>query len=449
MAVNQPKCNNGGFLQRVFKLSENKTTVKTEVIAGITTFMTMAYIIIVNPITLADAGMNFKAVMAATCISSAIATFLMGFLANYPFALAPGMGLNAYFAYSVVIEMGYTWQVALGAVFISGLIFILITITKIREVIVNAIPFTLKKAVGGGIGLFIALIGLKNAGIIKSSEATLVSLGYLAEPGPLLALIGLVITAILLARKVPGAMIIGILVTTVIGMFPVFGLVPVPTGINSFISAPPSVAPTFMQLDIKGVLGLGLINVILAFTFVDLFDTLGTLVGTGAKANMLDEKGRLPRANPAMLSDAIGTSVGAVFGTSTVTTYVESAAGIVVGGKTGLTAIVVGLLFLASLFISPLALMIPGQATAAALILVGVMMMEPVKDIDFSDFTEAVPAFMTIALMPFTFSIANGIAAGLIFYPIMKLVTGRSKEVHPVVYVLAILFVIRFFTLKG
>lgn len=447
MAVNQQKLNNGGFLEKVFKLSANNTTVKTEVVAGITTFMTMAYIIIVNPIILKDAGMDFGAVMVATCVSAAVATFLMGLLANYPFALAPGMGLNAYFTYSVVLDMGYTWQVALGAVFISGLVFILITVTKLREVIVNAIPFTLKKAVGGGIGLFIALIGLQNAGIIVTNEATLVGLGHLAEPGPLLALIGLVITAILLARKVPGAMIIGILVTTVIGMLPVFGLVPVPTGIGSFISTPPPVAPTFMQLDIKGALGAGLINVILAFTFVDLFDTLGTLVGTGAKANMLDEKGRLPRANPAMLSDAIGTSVGAVFGTSTVTTFVESAAGIVVGGRTGLTAIVVGILFLASLFISPLALMIPGEATAAALILVGVMMMEPIMGIDFSDFTEAVPAFMTIALMPFTYSIANGIAAGLIFYPIMKVVTGRSKEVHPVVYILAILFIIRFFTL--
>jgi AGZA family xanthine/uracil permease-like MFS transporter len=464
------------MLEQLFKLKQNKTTVKTEIIAGFTTFITMAYIIFVNPNILRMAGMNAEgalgdaavqfnafndpvvgAVMVATVLSAAVSTLVMGLYANYPFALAPGMGLNAFFTFTVVLSMGLSWQSALGAVFISGLVFILITVSGIREAIINGIPMSLKNAVSAGIGLFIALIGFINAKIIVSNPATVIGFGDFTQKGTLLAVIGVIITGILLARNIKGAILIGILATTVIGI--PMGVVVIPEGFTP-VTAPPSLAPTFAKMNFADLFNLkegatllgtvvSFLAIVLSFTYVDLFDTLGTLVGTAAKAGMLDEEGKLPRINKAMMADAIGTSVGAVLGTSTVTTYVESTAGAVEGGRTGLTSVVVALLFIASLFIAPIAGLVPSEATAPALIIVGVLMLGAVKQIDFSDFTEALPAFMTIVMMPFSYSIANGIAAGLIFYPIVKIAAGRSKEVHPIVYILAILFIIRFATLAG
>ncbi|QSQ08015.1 Adenine permease AdeP [Koleobacter methoxysyntrophicus] len=464
------------MLEKLFRLKGNNTTLRTEVIAGFTTFITMAYIIFVNPNILRMAGMNSAgalgddalaynafndpvvgAVMVATVLSSALATLIMGLYANYPFALAPGMGLNAFFTFTVVIKMGYSWQSALGAVFVSGIVFIIITITGIREAIVNAIPLSLKNAVSAGIGLFIALIGFSNAGIVVSDPATIIGLGNLTEPHTLLALMGLAITGILMARKVKGAILLGIIITTLLGI--PAGIVSIPEGFTP-VSLPPSLTPTFMKLDFKELFNLsggagildaviGFLGVVLAFTYVDLFDTLGTLVGTGAKAGMLDKEGRLPRINKALMADAVGTSAGALLGTSTVTTYIESAAGIMEGGKTGLTSVVVSLLFLASLFLAPVAGLVPAAATAPALIIVGVLMMGAVREIDFSDFSEALPAFMTIVIMPFSYSIANGIAAGLVFYPLVKVISGRAREVHPIIYILAFLFILRFATLAG
>ena len=460
--MNSPKLTKDqSFLESFFKLSENNTNVRTEMIAGITTFITMAYIIIVNPSILHLTGMDFQSVFVATCIASAIGTLIMGLYANLPFAQAPGMGLNAFFTFSVVIGMHYTWEEALAAVFISGLLFIVITLTSIREKIVDALPHNLKLAISGGIGLFIALIGLKSGGIVVGNADTLVAFGKFIEPGPLLTIIGISITAILMARKVKGSILIGILATTIIG-FPLG----ITNGIafNKIFSSHISLAPTFMKMNFGGLLnhtsgniaGAGLmgafisiIMVVLTFSLVDLFDTIGTLVGTAQKANMLDKDGKVKNMSKALLSDAVATTVGAVLGTSTVVTYVESTAGISEGGRTGLTSVVVGILFLLSLFFGNLVGIVPGQATAPALIIVGVLMMGSVTKIDFTDFTEALPAFFTIAIMPFTYSIANGIAAGLIFYPIVKIATGRHKEVHPIVYVLAVLFIIRFVILPS
>ncbi|MBC8062196.1 MAG: NCS2 family permease [Clostridiaceae bacterium] len=447
------------FLESYFKLSENNTNVRTEVIAGITTFITMAYIIIVNPGILSLTGMNFQSVFVATCLASALGTLIMGLYANLPFAQAPGMGLNAFFTFSVCFGMGYTWQEALAAVFISGLLFIAITLTSIREKIVDALPHNLKLAISGGIGLFIALIGLKSGGIVVANHETLVAFGKFIEPGPFLTIIGIVITAVLMARKVKGSILIGILATTIIG-FPL-GITK-GIALNTIFSANISLAPTFMKMDFSkllshtggniagaGVMGafISIIMVVLTFSLVDLFDTIGTLVGTAQKANMLDKDGKVKNMSKALLSDAVATTAGAVFGTSTVVTYVESTAGISEGGRTGLTSVVVGIMFLLALFFGNLVGIVPGQATAPALIIVGVLMMGSVTKIDFTDFTEALPAFFTIAIMPFTYSIANGIAAGLIFYPIVKVATGKHKEVHPIVYILAVLFVIRFILL--
>ncbi len=421
------------MLERMFKLKENGTDVKTEVIAGLTTFMTMAYIIFVNPDILSTTGMPFGAVMTATALSAGVTTILAGLIANYPYALASGMGLNAFFAFVVAEQAG--WQAALGVVFLSGVVFLILALTGVINVIDAAIPQTIKRAVGVGIGLFIAFIGVKNAGIIQSDAATIVARGDFSARGPLLALIGLMITAVLMARNVKGAILLGILITAVIG---------IPMGVThiegSIIGKPQSLSPIFCKLDIRGALDLGFMTVF-SFWFVDVFDTVGTLMGTASRANMLDENGQLPRIKQMMTVDAIGTCLGAILGTSTVTTYVESSAGIAEGGRTGLTAIVVGILFLASLIFAPLAGMIPTEATAPALIIVGVLMMLPVKDIDWSDFTEAFPAFMTIAMMPFTFSISDGISAGFITYAVVKALSGKAKEVHWVVYVLAVISV--------
>ena len=435
-------------LDRYFKLTDNKTDVKTEVIAGLTTFITMAYIIFVNPDMLAITGMDFNAVFMATCISAAIGTLIMGFYANIPFAQAPGMGLNAFFTFGVVLHLGYTWEQALAIVFISGLLFILFTVTGLRTAIIEAIPNSLKNAIGGGIGLFIALIGFKNAGIVIADEATLVAMGSFQDPKVLLALIGLIITGFLMIKKVKGSILIGIFLTMLIG---------IPMGVTDTSVALDfsfNIQPTLFKMDLPGLFNAGdlgivaaitsVATVVISFALVDMFDTIGTLIGTATKANMLDEEGNLPNMDKALLADAIATAVGALLGTSTVTTYVESAAGVAEGGKTGLTAVTTGVMFILSIFLAPFALMVPAQATAPALIIVGVLMMGTVTKINFDDFSEALPAFFTIALMPFTYSIANGIAGGLIFYLVAKIATGKAKEVHTTVYILVILFIMKF-----
>ena len=426
-----------------FKIEENNTDVKTEVLAGITTFMTMAYIIFVNPTILSDSGMPWGAVFTATCLSAAFATFLMGFLANYPFALAPGMGLNAYFSYTVVQQMGLSWQAALAAVFISGIIFIVLTLSKVREAIVNAIPMSLKLAVSAGIGLFIALIGFSNAGIIEANPNTMVALGDFSEPGTVLAALGLIITGFLVVRRVKGSLLWGIAITTVLG---------IPLGVTNLenfgiFSAPPSLAATFgaFTIGFKEVFDYGIIPIIFAFTFVDLFDTIGTLVGVSSKAGMLDQDGKLPRAEKALLADSLGTVFGSIVGTSTVTTFVESASGVAEGGRTGLTAIVAGTLFLVALFFSPLIGVVPAEATAPVLIIVGVFMIEPVMKINFSDYLEAIPAFLAIVMMPFAYSIAEGIVFGVLAYTLLHFLTGRFNKISATMWILSILFLIRFF----
>ncbi len=435
-----------GALNKFFKLQENNTNVKTEIVAGITTFLTMAYIIFVNPAILSDAGMDFGAVFVATVLAATIGTLVMGLYANYPVALAPGMGLNAYFSYTVVLGMGYTWQVALGAVFISGLIMFILTMTKLRETIINAIPSSLKSAVAAGIGLFIAFIGLKGANIIVANEATLVGLNpHVFEGTPLLTLIGIVIIALLIIRKVPGGIFIGMVITALIGIFT--GEVMKPEG---FIEAPPSIAPTFMQMDIMGALELGVLTIVFAFLFVDFFDTAGTLTGVAKQANMMVND-RLPRVGKALMADASATMAGAVLGTSTTTSYIESSAGVATGGRTGMTAVVTALMFLVSLPFFPIikALALSPAVTSPVLIIVGVYMAASLKDIDWKEFTEAVPAFATVIFMPLGYSIATGIAFGFIFYPLVKLFAGKGKEVHPLVYIFGVLFVLRFLFLGG
>lgn len=431
------------MLEKLFKLAENKTSVKTEVIAGITTFMTMAYILAVNPDILGAAGMDRGAVFTATALAALIATLVMAFLAKLPFALAPGMGLNAFFAFTVVLGMGHTWQFALTAVFIEGLIFILLTAFNIREMIVNSIPNNMKHAISVGIGLFIAFIGLKNAGIIVSSPATFVTLGDVTNlsenGGAMVALLTLVVTGVLLALRVKGALLIGILVGTVIG-FPL-GIAQLPA---SFDFAPPSLAPIFMKFQWTEILTIDMLLVVFTFLFVDMFDTVGTLIGVSSKANMLDSEGRVPRVKQALFADAIGTTVGAMLGTSTVTTYVESAAGVSEGGRTGLTSFTVAVLFFFALFLSPLFLMIPGAATAPALILVGAMMMSPIKNIEFEDYTESIPVFLTIIMMPLAYSISEGILFGVLSYVILKVLTGKFKDVTVTTVCLAILFLLKF-----
>lgn len=426
------------FLERRFKLKENNTDVKTEILAGLTTFMTMAYILIVNPGMLNETGMNWGGVFTATALSSAIATLLMAFLANYPFALAPGMGLNAFFTYSVVLGMSKSWQFALTAVFIEGIIFIILSLFKVREAIFNAIPMNLKKAVSVGIGLFIALIGFVNAGIVVTGDGTIVGLGTITDKGPILSLIGLIIMGLLLAKKVKGALFFGIIITTIIGI--PMGVTPLPEGI---VQLPPSVKDVAFQFEWSNILTFDMLIVIFTFLFVDIFDTVGTLVGVSSKAGMLDKDGKLPKVSQALFSDAVGTTVGACLGTSTVTTYVESAAGVAEGGRTGLTSLTTAVMFLLALFFSPIFNVIPSQATAPALVLVGLFMMSPIKEIDLEDFTEAIPAFLTIAMMPFAYSIAEGIVFGMVSYVILKLITGKWRDVSVVMYILAFLFILK------
>lgn len=429
---------NKGALDSLFKLGEHKTNVKTEIIAGITTFMTMAYILIVNPGILSATGMDKGAVFTATALSAAIATFCMAFLANLPFALAPGMGLNAFFAFSVVLGMGYSWQFALTAVLIEGIIFIILTLLNIREAIINGMPMVIKNAVSVGIGLFIAFIGFQNAGIIVNNDAVLVGLGNVKDPGVLLALAGIVITGILLIRNVKGALLIGMIATTIIGVF--IGKAALP---STLVSAPPTLKPIFAQFEFKQIFTFDMLLVVFTFLFVDLFDTIGTLIGVSTKANMLDKDGKLPKAKQALLADAIGTTAGALLGTSTVTTYVESASGVAEGGRTGLTALTTGVLFLVSTVFAPVFTAVPPQATAPVLILVGLFMMSPILKVNFDDFTDAIPAFLTIIMMPLTYSIAEGLVFGVISYVLLKSFTGKTKEVHPMMYIIAILFVLK------
>lgn len=453
-------------LEKLFHLKENKTDVRTEVIAGVTTFMTMAYILAVNPNILEASGMDRGAVFTATALSAFIATCLMALLSNYPFVLAPGMGLNAYFAYTVVLGMGYSWQQALSAVFVEGLIFILLSLTNVREAIFNSIPMNLKHAVSVGIGLFIAFIGLQNAKIVVNNDSTLVSVfsfksavkdGTFNSMGitVLLALIGILVTAVLLVKNIKGGILWGILITWGLGILCQFAGLYVPNPELGFFSllpdfsngiSVPSMAPTFMKMDFSIVFSLDFVVIMFAFLFVDMFDTLGTLIGVASKADMLDKDGKLPKIKGALLSDAVGTSVGAVCGTSTVTTFVESASGVAEGGRTGLTAIVAAILFGLSLFLSPIFLAIPSFATAPALIVVGFLMLTSITKIDFNDYTEAIPCFIAIIAMPFMYSISEGIAMGVISYVVINLISGKAKEkkISVLMYVLTVLFILKY-----
>ncbi|SFL34349.1 NCS2 family permease [Halanaerobium salsuginis] len=432
---------NNGFMENFFQLKKNKTDVKTEVIAGFTTFMTMAYIIFVNPTILSDAGMPFDGVFIATIMGAVLGTLAMAFLTNYPFALASGMGLNAFFAYSVVIGMGVSWQTALGVILIEGIIFIILSVTPVREMIVNNIPMALKTGISTGIGLFIAFIGFQNAGIAIDDPATLVAIGDVLSGPALIALVGLLVTGVLHAKNVKGALLWGILISTAIGWLN--GVTP---SFNGVVAMPKFAdwSEVLFKFDLRSALDLGMVGVLISFLFVDMFDTAGTLVGVSQQAGYLDENGDLPKASKALLADAIGTTGGALFGTSTVTTYVESASGVAEGGRTGLTGIVVAILFFLSLFFKPLIGIVPSAATAPALIIVGTMMMGNITKLDWDDFTEILPAFVTIAAMPLTYSISNGIALGFIVYPVIKLFTGKGKDVHWLVYILGIVFVFYF-----
>jgi adenine/guanine/hypoxanthine permease len=426
------------MLEALFKLKEHGTSVKTEVIAGFTTFLTMAYIIFVNPAILAQTGMDFNAVFVATCLAAAFGTAVMALLANYPIALAPGMGLNAYFTFAVVKGMGVPWQTALGAVFISGVIFVLVSSFKLREVLVNAIPHSLKLAISAGVGLFLAIIGLKSAGLITASPVTMVQLGDIHAPSTLLAVFGFFLIVALEYRKVKGAIIIGVLGVTLLSIL--FGL----TEFKGVFSPPPSIAPTFMQMDIKGALNAGLLGVVFIFFFVDLFDTTGTLVGVSHRSGLLDKDGKLPRLKKALFADSSAIMVGAALGTSSVTAYVESAAGVAAGGRTGLTSLVVAILFLAALFVAPLAGTVPAYATAPALCYVAVLMARGLAEIDWDDITEAAPAVITAVGMPFTYSIADGIAFGFISYAAIKVLAGRYKDLSPAVLIITALWLVKF-----
>lgn len=453
-------------LDKIFHLKENHTDVKTEVMAGITTFMTMAYILAVNPNILSASGMDRGAIFTATALSSFIATCLMALLSNYPFVLAPGMGLNAYFTYTVVLGMGYTWQQALSAVFAEGIIFILLSLTNVREAIFNSIPMNLKHAVSVGIGLFIAFIGLQNAKIVVGNDSTLVSIfsfkssvaeGTFSSQGitVLLALIGVLVTAILLAKNVKGGILWGILITWILGILCQLTHLYVPNADLGYYSllpdfsngiSVPSMMPTFMKMDFSIVFSLDFVVIMFAFLFVDMFDTLGTLIGVASKADMLDKDGKLPRIKGALLSDAVGTTVGAMCGTSTVTTFVESASGVAEGGRTGLTSLVAAVLFGFSLLLSPIFLAIPSFATAPALIVVGYLMLTSVTKIDFNDMTEAIPCFIAIIAMPFMYSISEGISMGVISYVVINVITGKAKEkkISLLMYILAVLFILKY-----
>ena len=427
------------MLKKLFGFDSEKTTIRTEIIAGITTFLTMSYILAVNPsmFSMLD-GMPMGAVFTSTALAAIVGCVMMAFWGKLPFGLAPGMGLNAFFVYSVCLGMGYTWQFALTAVFIEEFIFILLTVTNVREAIVNAIPLSMRNAIGAGIGLFIAFIGLESAGVIVSDSATLVALGDVKSGSALLAMIGLVITGFLYSRNFPGAILVGILLTMIIG---------IPMGVTEFkgiLSKPESIAPIFCQFEWKNILTLDMLVIVFTFLFIDMFDTVGTLVGVCTKAGMVDKKGNIHRIKEAFMADAIATTAGAVLGTSTTTTYVESAAGVAQGGRSGLTAFSVACCFVVALFFSPLFLSIPAAATAPALIIVGLLMLEPIKHIPFDDFSESIPAFVCIIMMPLSYSISNGILLGMIIYVLMNIICGKHKKITPTMYILAVLFILKY-----
>lgn len=430
------------WIERVFKLKEHHTTVRTEIVAGITTFLTMAYIIFVNPTILGAAGMPKEAVFVATCLIAAFGTLIMALYANYPIALAPGMGLNAYFAFVVVGTMGFSWQTALGAVFVSGCLFLLVTVFRLRELIVKGIPHSIRTAIVVGIGLFLALIALKSAGIVVASPATFVTLGDLHTAPAVLAIVGFLLIVSLDLLRVPGAILIGIVAVTVLSFF--FG----GNQFNGVFSAPPSIAPTFLQLDIMGALKGGILNVILVFFLVELFDATGTLMGVAKRAGLLVE-GKMDRLNKALLADSGAIFAGSLLGTSSTTAYVESAAGVQAGGRTGLTSLTVAVLFLACLVISPLAGAVPAYATAPALLYVACLMLKELTELDWGDPTESVPAAITALMMPFTYNIANGLAFGFITYAALKLFTGRAREVHVMLWIIAAVFLFKFIYIGG
>ena len=425
-------------LELIFKLHDNNTTIKKELLAGFTTFITMAYIIFVNPQMMSASGMDQGAIFVGTCLAAAIACFVMGIFANWPVGLAPGMGLNAFFTYTVVGEMGYSWEVALGAVFIAGILFFIMSITKLRSWMISSIPFNLRIAMGAGVGLFIGLIGLKNGGIIVSNQATLLSLGSFSNIETLLAAVGFLAISVLSVRKIPGAIIIGILITTFIGLF--LGLIE----FNGLVSLPPEIAPTFMKLDILGALNIGMITIIMSFLFVNLFDTTGTLLGVATRANLINENGQISDLDKALKADSSASIFGTFFGCSPVTSYVESSAGVEAGGRTGLTAIFVGILFLFSMFLSPLASIIPPYATAGALIYVAILMLGGMEKLNWSNATELLPALVIIVMIPLTFSIADGIALGFLTYTALKFFSGKYNEVTIGAWFLTLIFISKF-----
>ena len=427
------------MLKKLFGFDSTKTTVRTEIVAGITTFLTMSYILAVNPTMFSELdGMPAGSVFTSTALAAIVGCLAMAFIGKLPFGLAPGMGLNAFFVYSVCMGMGYSWQFALTAVLIEGLIFIVLTLTNLREAIVNAIPMSLRTAIGAGIGLFIAFIGLKSAGVVVDDGATLVALGDITSGSALLAFVGLVITGFMYSRNVPGAILLGIIITMIIG---------IPLGVTEFkgiVSAPESIAPIFCQFEFDQIFSIDMLVVVFTFFFIDMFDTVGTLVGVCTKAKMIDENGNIYRVKQAFMADSIATTLGALLGTSTTTTYVESAAGVAQGGRSGLTALVVGGCFVIAMFFSPLFLSIPSAATAPALIIVGLLMAEQIKNVDFEDFSESIPAFVCMLMMPLTYSISNGILIGMITYVFMNMICGKFKKLSPAMYILAILFILKY-----
>lgn len=427
----------GKLLERLFSLEANGTTIRTEILAGVTTFLTMAYIIFVNPSILADAGMDFGAAFVATCLAASIGSLIMGLFANYPVALAPGMGLNAYFAYTVVPQFGGDWRLALGCVFISGLLFLALSLSPLREKLVNSIPRSLKYGIGAGIGFFLALIGLQNAGIVADHPVTLVTLGNLGASGALLAVAGFVVLIALYHRRVPGAIMVTILGVTAIAV--VLGLQP----LKGVADTPPSLAPSFLQMDARGAFEMGIVTIVFVFLLVDLLDTTGTLVSVGQRAGMLDAEGKLPRLRRAMVADSSSTAIGAMFGTSTTTSYIESTAGIETGGRTGLMATTAGVLFLLSLFLAPLAATVPAYATAPALVFIACLMARGLADMSWDDITESVPAVVTAMAIPLTFSIASGVGLGVISYTAIKLLSGRFRDLNAAVVIIAIAFTMK------
>ena len=427
------------MLKKLFGFDPGKTTVRTEIVAGITTFLTMSYILAVNPAMFGELdGMPIGSVFTSTALAAITGCLAMAFIGKLPFGLAPGMGLNAFFVYSVCMGMGYSWQFALTAVLIEGLIFIVLTLTNVREAIVDAIPMSLRNAIGAGIGLFIAFIGLKSAGVVVADGATLVTLGDITSGSAFLAFIGLIITGFLYARNVPGAILLGIIITMLIG---------IPLGVTEFkgvVSIPESIGPIFCKFEFDKIFSVDMLVVVFTFFFIDMFDTVGTLVGVCTRAKMIDEKGNIPRVKQAFMADSIATTFGAILGTSTTTTYVESAAGVAQGGRSGLTALIVGGCFVIALFFSPLFLSIPAAATAPALIIVGLLMMEQAKNIPFDDFSESIPAFVCMIMMPLTYSISNGILIGMITYVLMNMICGKFKKLSPAIYILAVLFILKY-----